>query len=152
RYSWLTMIFDKVIAMIDSFRVIRSTTVYLLVLFFSIIMWTFMYLTYFAVVRAFHLELDLSQVLFLFLIMWPVSLLPIKGVLNLGTFEGGWVLGLFLLGLTESTGIAVAFGAHTILFMYVVGVLIFPLILYSSRFTNNLSKNSAIMQQLDKLS
>lgn len=140
--TWLRLVSDKISETIDSFGAVRSIPVYLLVFLYSIAMWGFMYLTYFAVIRSIQLDLTLGEVLFLFLVMWPITILPIKGVLNLGTFEGGWVLGLSLLGVSQSTAIAVALSAHTIIFVYVIGALIFPFVLYSPSLIKNFLKSS----------
>lgn len=148
--QWLAMGFDKVVNVIRSFQVIRSTKVYVAVLLLSTVMWMFMYLTYFAVIHGLRLQLNPGQVLFLFLVMWSVNILPVKGILNLGTFEAGWLLGLVLLGVSESTGIAVALGAHVILFLYAVGVLIFPIWIYGPNLLNILLKQSVTVSQTDR--
>jgi len=43
---------------------------------------------------------------------------PLHGFLGLGTFEGGWVLGYVILGLSPKDGLLTAFNAHMLLIIF----------------------------------
>lgn len=52
----------------------------------------------------------------IYLFLWPMSLLPVRGFLDLGTHEGSWTVVLMALGYDAATSSFFAVGSHAMLF------------------------------------
>ena len=100
-------------------RVLRSLIGY------SMAMWLAMYGFFFAVIHALRFELGAEDVLFLYIALFPVSLLPIRGVANLGTHEATWVAVLVALGMSLKEATTLAFSSHI---LFLSAILVFGLL------------------------
>lgn len=98
----------------------------------SIGMWAAMFGVFHMAIRALAPGFRLEHTLFIYLFLWVVSILPIRGVANLGTHEGGWVLGLVALGYAREEAIRLAFGTHAIFFVIAVSLGVFGLALLAT--------------------
>ena len=100
-------------------RVLRSLIGY------SIGMWLAMYGFFFAVIHALRFDLGAEDVLFLYIALFPISLLPIRGIANLGTHEATWVAALVALGLSLKEATTLAFSSHI---LFLSAILVFGLL------------------------
>lgn len=96
----------------------------------SILMWALIYAMFVASIKAIHVDLNLLEILFIFLVLWPISILPIRGIGNLGSHELGWIMPLVLLGYSQSNAAIIAFGTHVIFYINLVGLIIFMLVMF----------------------
>ena len=103
---------------------------YFVSVIFSTLMWMVMFGVFYSTINALHYDLSIEETLFLFLILWPLSLLPIKGIGDFGTHEGGWTLALFLLGYSSQEAIVLAVGSHMIFLLNTFLILIPPALLW----------------------
>jgi len=86
------------------------------VIIFSAFMWLVMYFFFVCIIYSLGFNLSLTVVLFLYLLIFPINLLPIKGVANFGTHEAAWFIALVIAGVSESDA-----KAHDVLLKDVVG-------------------------------
>jgi len=89
--------------------------------------------TYFVLVAAaktLNSGLLFPEIFFVFLMLWPITVLPIKGILNIGSHELGWVVPLMIIGHSNSTAVLIAFGTHTILLLNVLVTAVALLVIY----------------------
>ena len=98
--------------------------------FLSVLLWCSLYMVFLARARAVCDYLDSAEVLFIFLAVWPISLLPIRGPANLGTYELGWIVSLSMLGYDESTATVLSFGTHAISMLEVITLSIVLLLVF----------------------
>jgi uncharacterized membrane protein YbhN (UPF0104 family) len=99
----------------------------------SLLVRLFLYLFFVASVQAIRADLGYLEVLFIYLLIWPINVLPIRGPGNLGTHELGWVVALSLLGYGQSYAALIAFGTHTIFVLTLLVILLYLLAVYGSR-------------------
>lgn len=66
--------------------------------------------------------LGLRASLFVGFLLWPFSMLPVKGVLDFGTHETAWTVLLALLGFDVERGVAIALSTHLVLLALTLGV------------------------------
>jgi len=82
--------------------------------FFSIILWIVLFFLFVSACGAVHAGLNYWEICVVFIMLWPINALPIKGVLNLGSHQVGWVLPLTLMGYSTTCATLIAFGTHAI--------------------------------------
>ncbi|MEW6139812.1 MAG: hypothetical protein AB1733_16440 [Thermodesulfobacteriota bacterium] len=77
-----------------------------------------------ATVYALNFELTVGEVMFIYVALIPFSLLPIRGIANIGNHEATWFLVLKLLGTPNADAAALAFGSHVLLLLVstVIGI------------------------------
>lgn len=85
----------------------------------STAMWLLMYLRLFCFVHALGADLALLQIFWVFVLLFPMNLLPIRGVANLGTHEAAWFIGLSLVGVARERAAVLAVGSHLLIFVAV---------------------------------
>jgi uncharacterized protein (TIRG00374 family) len=100
---------------------------------YSIIMWVFSYLHNVFAIWALGFNLSAGDVLKLFVLLFPVLLVPVKGVADLGTLEGSWFLCLRIIGLGAAEATLVGFGTHVIFMLvyilsFIVGLIGFAIL------------------------
>ncbi len=95
------------------------------VLAYSVGMWLAMYGFFFSVIHALGFQLEAVNVLFLYLVLFPIRLLPVRGFANFGTHEAAWIAALMALdmGLKEAT--TLAFSSHI---LFLLAILTFGLV------------------------
>lgn len=76
------------------------------------------YLSMFALFAVNPIALGIAPVVGLSTLV--VSATPIQGFLGLGAFEGGWVLGYALTGLSTEMGLLTAVGAHLLIIIFIL--------------------------------
>ncbi len=84
----------------------------------SAVMWALSYLHYVFAIWALGFHLSAGDILKLYILLFPIQLVPIKGIADLGTLEGSWFLCLRIIGLSVHDAVLLGFGAH-VLFMLV---------------------------------
>jgi len=99
----------------DPVRYVRATV-------WSICLWAAMYGMFHSATRALAPGFQPEHTLFVYLLLWVVSVLPVRGVANLGTHEGGWVMGLLALGYAREEAIRLALGTHVVFFAIAASV------------------------------
>lgn len=105
----------------------KSSNIPLLILYSSI-MWLSMMGAYYSVLTAMNSGLDLTGAFWLYVLLLPVSLLPLRGFADLGTHEASWVIALALLGRDMQNASALAVGSHALFISYVLGLFAIGLI------------------------
>lgn len=81
----------------------------------SIGIWSSLYIFYFCMAIAMHMDVDFFSAIFASSFAVFTTVLPIQGIGGFGTIEGGWTLGFILIGVPESTAIASAFSFHLVM-------------------------------------
>jgi len=99
----------------------------------SLLLWFFLYLFFVASVRAIGVDLSYLEIFFIFLILWPINILPVRGPGNLGTHELGWVAALTLLGHTRASASLIAFGTHTVFILCLFVIFLLLLAVYGKK-------------------
>ena len=88
----------------------------------STIMWVLMFGVFVAVLRTLNSDVGLVEILWIYILFFPVNILPVKGVASIGTHHLAWYLTLQLVGVEEPVAAALAFGAHLVLLGIVCAV------------------------------
>lgn len=99
----------------------------------SLLMWFSNYLIFVVSVRAIGINLRYTEIFFVYLILWPIQLLPVRGPGNLGTHELGWVIALSLLGYSRGSASLIAFGTHAVFIIIILVIFVFITIVYGKR-------------------
>lgn len=88
-----------------------------------------LYIVFLSTCKALHSDLSAGRVLLVYLLMWPFSLLPIRGILNLGNHELSWTVPLVLLGYDGNRAAELAFGTHTVVTLHflILGLILLAL-------------------------
>jgi len=99
--------------------------------FLTLLIWLVTYFVLVAAAKTLNSGLLFSDIFFVFLMLWPITVLPIKGILNIGSHELGWVVPLMIIGHSKATAVLVAFGTHTIFLFNVILTAIALIIIYN---------------------
>lgn len=102
-------------------RALLPVTVY------TLAMWFLMYVRLACFVQALGADLAYLQTFWVFVLLFPMNLLPIRGVANLGTHEAAWFIGLSVVGVAREQAAVLAVGSHVLIFMAVGACLIVAL-------------------------
>lgn len=108
-------------------KVIHSRGAYLPLAGYSMLMWVCMYLYFLTTVWALGYFISATQMLMFYLMLFPIRLMPIKGVANFGTHEAGWFIALVLLEVPSSQAATLAFGSHILFLAGLFIVALLPL-------------------------
>jgi len=95
---------------------------------YSVSVWLVMYLCHLAMIYALGVRLSGYAVMLLYLLTFPVKLLPIRGVGDFGTHEAVWFVASIILGLEAADSALLGFGTHIIFLMAIVITAQIPLI------------------------
>lgn len=85
--------------------------------FYSTLMWLSMYLMFLCFIRALGGNLSPLDIFWSYSIVFPLGLLPIRGIADIGTFEAAWFIALTILGLSSSQAASIAVGTHILVFI-----------------------------------
>ncbi len=96
-----------------SLNLLSSESLFVLALF-SIGLWILLYLFSVSSCRAIQANLSYLEIFIIYIMMWQINLIPIKGFFNLGSHELGWSLPLTLMGYSTAFADLVAFGTHAV--------------------------------------
>ena len=64
--------------------------------------------------------LEFPQIIMIAALMVPLSLTPLQGVANLGSYEAAWAIGFAIFGYSSKDALIVAAGSHTIVLVFVL--------------------------------
>ena len=106
----------------DVVRVVINNTLGVKVYFYTLLIWVCMYLYFWCIVASLQVPVTPVHLFWVYILVFPVNLLPIKGVANIGTFEAAWFLSLTLLGFSDSLAADIAFGSHAVQLLIVIFV------------------------------
>ena len=99
------------------------------VVMYTAVFYIFVFLNLYSVFRSLNAGLTLGNVFFFYVLIFPFLVIPIKGPMNVGTFEFSWVVLLVLLGVGKQQAVVLAFAGHTIALLNVlVSFLLFGLV------------------------
>jgi len=107
----------KLLEMAEDFDSIRARKTYLPVSLTSLVSWTMIFLTFYAYMKGFGIEVPLTKMLLGSTIGVIANALPISGIGNWGTLEAGWAAGFLMVGLSKEMAITTGFGVHIIIFI-----------------------------------
>jgi uncharacterized membrane protein YbhN (UPF0104 family) len=91
--------------------------------FYSVAMWASLYLAFVCYLNALDSGLSLTQILWLFVLVLPISFLPVQGIASIGTHEAAWFLALNFLGVEPGRAAILAVGSHALMLISVVVLL-----------------------------
>lgn len=74
-------------------------------------------------------QVPLGAIIMVSIAMAPLSLIPVQGVANMGTFELAWVAGLVMFGFSPAESLDIAIKVHVLLTIQVFGLLSFGLVI-----------------------
>lgn len=103
---------------VESLSIIKSTGKIIETIAVSIGIWLCLYSSNYILVTAMDIELSFFAVLLGSTFALLTTILPIQGIVGMGTIEGGWTLGFMGLGLTKEAAITSGFGIHIIVICY----------------------------------
>ncbi len=112
------------------FRSMISLRSFSKLLLSSVFIYAALYWVFVSVCNAIHAQVTYGDVFFVFVLIFPIELLPIRSFMNLGTYELGWIVALMLIGYTRSEAALIAFGTHTLFMLYFTLIAITILFLY----------------------
>lgn len=89
-------------------------------------MWLALYFHYTATIRALGYGLGAVEILWVYVFVFPLNLLPFKGIANLGSYEAAWFLALTIIGMGSTEAANLAFASHIIFFGIVAVTAVIP--------------------------
>ena len=117
--------FRKILVSLD---VIRSREKFIYLLLLSLLINFLMFFMMFIIIKSMGIDLSLWQVFFGGTLVLLTTILPIQGILGLGTFEVGWVLFFTLFNFSREISITTGFVYHTIFLIFTIILFIFGLL------------------------
>lgn len=136
---WLSNLFDKVLKrmksgdfkiflqiqkkineMAEDFYAIKARKTYLAVSITTLLSWGMIFLTFFAYMKGFGINLSLTQMVFGSTLSIIANALPISGIGNWGTMEVGWTAGFLWVGISKEKAIATGLAVHIMIFILVL--------------------------------
>lgn len=105
---------------LEGFNTVKSARVIYLTALYSILIWIFIYLFNFALIRAVGVGINIWQAFFVSTFFVLLSLFPIHGWAGFGTTEGIWILTIIWFGLAKETAIVTGFQLHLLALCFVV--------------------------------
>jgi uncharacterized protein (TIRG00374 family) len=133
-------------ALADEFRKIGKNEIWIKLVLYTVGMWFSMYLFFLTTIYSLGYSLSWYSIMMLYLILFPINLLPVKGFGNFGTHEGAWFISLQILGLNTTDAAILGFGSHLV-FLFVI--FLFSLIPFS-QFIYLKSKNPSAASRCEK--
>lgn len=100
------------------------------IVLYSLCMWLMMYLFFLSTILSLGFEMSWYVVLILYLLMFPLSLLPIRGIGSFGTHEAAWFFILQFLGIEAFDSALLGFGSHIVFLIIIILVALIPLTNY----------------------
>lgn len=130
----LARAWEKVKRAVEGFSTVKPRVVWLATAA-SLVVWVLMYGVFYVLMRAFGLEVSLSQVVLGATGGVVAGFLPIGGIGSFGTLETGWTIGFVLVGLGRSEAVSSGIGASLITFAYaaIMAGLAWPLLGWLAR-------------------
>lgn len=118
RFMLIQKISQKSEEMVEHFKILRNKKIFyktlILTFFINILMYSIVYF----VLLAFTPPLGVIKTFVGSGIAGFTNILPIQGIMNFGTFEGGWTLGFLLLGMQKELAIITGFSYHIMSLFY----------------------------------
>lgn len=107
---------------IDSFETLshQDKRFHLKCLLTTLGIWGSVYLFFICITFAMHIEEGFIPLIFACSFAIFTTVLPIQGVAGFGTFEGGWVIGFMLIGVSETLAISSGFAFHLIWLLFTI--------------------------------
>ncbi len=84
----------------------------------SLSIWISIFLLNYVLILAMGIEMGFLEVMFASSFGICATMLPIQGILGLGTFETGWTIGFMAVGLSYDLAVSTGFGYHIIVILY----------------------------------
>lgn len=106
--------------MAEDFYAIKARKTYLAVSITTLLSWGMIFLTFFAYMKGFGINLSLTQMVFGFTLSIIANALPISGIGNWGTMEVGWTAGFLWVGISKEKAIAAGLAVHIMIFILVL--------------------------------
>ncbi|MEA2037366.1 MAG: lysylphosphatidylglycerol synthase transmembrane domain-containing protein [Nanoarchaeota archaeon] len=123
---------------IESLKLIKSKGIFIksIISTFLIIFSQFGF--YYLILYGVGIGLSLSKIIGVVIIAVVMSLIPIQGIVGIGTYEGIWAISLIFAGITKEVAVTTSFVMHimNILFFAILGLLGFLLQLYIKKLRN----------------
>ena len=94
---------------------VRSARDLAQLLLFSAAMWVFHFLQWFFLLQAVRLSLSPLEVLWVYVLFFPVSFLPLRGVAAMGPRIATWFFALQLVGVDQTRAATAAFAVDILL-------------------------------------
>ncbi len=107
----------KMCEMAEDFYMIKTRKSYFPVSVTSLASWAMIFLTFYAYMKGFGVEIPFTRMIFGSTIGVIANALPISGIGNWGTLEIGWAAGFLIVGLSKEKAIATGFGVHILVFI-----------------------------------
>lgn len=101
---------NKIIGFVNqvkTYRTQRGLLFFLKIVTSSVLSWICIYFYYYFIIHAFHFDIAFFDTLFASTIPNFTFILPISAVGNIGTFEAGWALGFFIIGMSKDISIPI---------------------------------------------
>ena len=99
----------------QSFKVMKSKKLFVSVFVTSIIIWCFQYLAYYILAIDIEIPLAFWSMIFAITFFFFTTVLPVQTIGGFGVVEGGWTLGLMIVGISKEISISSGFAFHIIL-------------------------------------
>jgi len=86
----------------------------------SILIWSCIYAYFFLIVRSLGFGVSFSEIVVTCMLVVPATLLPVRGVANIGTHEIAWVIAFGLFGYPPEVGLSIAVSSHLLIVFFVL--------------------------------
>jgi uncharacterized protein (TIRG00374 family) len=123
----------KMNEMAEDFYAINARKSYVPVSLTSLASWVMIFLTFYAYMKGFGIEISLIKMMLGSTIGVIANALPISGIGNWGTLEAGWAAGFIMVGLSKEKAIATGFGVHIIIFIVCVLISFFCWVTFKNK-------------------
>jgi uncharacterized protein (TIRG00374 family) len=117
----------------DALARLRSPRDVARVLIPSALMWVFHYLLWFFLLQAIGLALTPLEVLWVYVLFFPISFLPLRGVAAMGPRIATWFFALQFVGIDETRAATSAFAVDILLQSLALPIGLLPLIVWANR-------------------
>lgn len=112
--KWTAPIFKYINSFEEAISLVSSNAFRVTVFTYTLAMWLCMYIYFWFIVAALQVEITSLQLFWVYILVFPVNLLPIKGVANIGTHEAAWFISLMLLDFDETLAANIAISSHAL--------------------------------------
>lgn len=118
---------------VDALMQVRSVREFAWLLLFSAAMWVFHFLQWFFLLQAVGLALSPLEVLWIYVLFFPISFLPLRGVAAMGPRIATWFFALQLVGVDQTRAATAAFAVDILLQTLSLWIGALPLLVSAGR-------------------
>lgn len=120
KFNLVSLVLNKSEEIIRNLDIIKSFQTYLFCFIISLISWISLYFVNYFLIKGLAIDLNYFEVIFGTTFVQFITMIPIQGFLNFGTFEAGWTLGFIIIGLNKELTIISGLLIHLLTVLYLL--------------------------------